>query len=421
VAERVGSGQLLPGVTSPGVKEFRQGTHRTVSPAETVARARSLMAAMGITRIANITGLDRIGIPVAVACRPNSRSLAVSQGKGLDPEAAQASALMESIELHHAEHITLPVKFGSYEDLKKTHSLAEVEKLPRVHNSLFHPHLALLWVEGFDLLQQRPAWVPFEMVSMNYTLPFPPGSGCFQATSNGLASGNHLLEAVSQGICEVVERDATTLWRLSREASQRARLVDLTTVDDPACREALEKFERAGVAVAAWETTTDVGIPAFRCTIAERRDDPLRPLYTIDGMGCHPSRSIALLRALTEAAQGRLTYIAGSRDDLYRETYELASSPATAQRKRRQMKSRGRRRGFRDAPDWQGETLLEDVLWELERLQKAGIEQVVVVDLTRPEFRVPVVRVVIPGLEGIYPEPDYAPGARAQALLESQS
>ncbi|MGH9813012.1 MAG: YcaO-like family protein, partial [Candidatus Acidiferrales bacterium] len=334
MAERVGSGQLLPGVDSPGAKEFRQGTHRTVSPAETVARARSLMAAIGITRIANITGLDRIGIPVAVACRPNSRSLAVSQGKGLDPEAARASALMESIELHHAEHIALPVKLGSYEELKKTHSLAEVEKLPRVRGSLFHSGLPLLWVEGFDLLQQQPAWVPFEMVSMNYTLPFPPGSGCFQATSNGLASGNHLLEAVSQGICEVVERDATTLWRLSREASQRARLVDLTTVDDPACREVLEKFERAGVAVAAWDTTTDIGIPAFRCTIAQRRDDPLRPLYTIDGMGCHPSRSIALLRALTEAAQGRLTYIAGSRDDLYRETYELASSPATAQRKR---------------------------------------------------------------------------------------
>ena len=256
---------------------------------------------------------------------------------------------------------------------------------------------------------------------MNYTLPFPPGSGCFQATSNGLASGNHLLEAVSQGICEVVERDATTLWRLSREASQRARLVALTTVDDAACREALEKLERAGVAVAAWDITTDIGIPAYRCTIAERRDDPLRPLYTIDGMGCHPARAVALLRALTEAVQGRLTYIAGSRDDLYRETYELASSPATAQRKRRQMRSRGRRRAFGSAPDWEGETLLEDVLWELERLQKAGIEQVIVVDLTRSEFGVPVVRVVIPGLEGIYPEPDYAPGARAQALLESQS
>jgi ribosomal protein S12 methylthiotransferase accessory factor len=85
------------------------------------------------------------------------------------------------------------------------------------------------------------------------------------------------------------------------------------------------------------------------------------------------------------------------------------------------MKSRGRPRSFRDAPDYEGETLLEDVLWELERLQKAGIEQVIVVDLTRPEFCLPVVRVVIPGLEGIFPEPDFAPGARARALLEAQS
>lgn len=421
MADRTTAGRLLPGADTPGVKEFRQGTHRTVSPAETVARARRLMAAAGITRLANITGLDRIGIPVVTACRPNARSLAVSQGKGLSLEAALASALMESIELHHAEHMALPLMFASYEDLKSTHSLADVEKLPRVRNSLFHPRLVLLWVEGFDLLQQRHTWVPLEMVSMNYTLPFPSGSGCFQATSNGLASGNHLLEAVSQGICEVVERDATTLWRLRRETAQRARLVDLTSVDDPGCRDVLEKFEHTGVAVAAWDIATDIGIPAFRCTIAERSHDPLHPLYTIDGMGCHPSRAIALLRALTETAQGRLTYIAGSRDDLYRETYELASSPATAQRKRRQMMRCGRPKNFHDAPDYEGETLLEDVLWELERLQTAGIEQVIVVDLTRPEFQMPVVRVVVPGLEGIFPEPDYAPGPRARALLESQS
>src|SRR4051795_11994988 len=68
----------------PVPKEFRRGAHRAVPPAETLARVRPLMARMGITRLGNITGLDRIGIPVAVAVRPNSRSVSVSQGKGLD-------------------------------------------------------------------------------------------------------------------------------------------------------------------------------------------------------------------------------------------------------------------------------------------------------------------------------------------------
>ena len=62
---------------------------------------------MGITRIANVTGLDRIGIPVVMVCRPNARSIAVSQGKGLDMDAAIVSGLMESAELYHAEQIEL--------------------------------------------------------------------------------------------------------------------------------------------------------------------------------------------------------------------------------------------------------------------------------------------------------------------------
>jgi len=60
------------------------------------------MSRMGITRLGNITGLDRIGIPVAVAVRPNSRSVSVSQGKGLELAQAMASALMEACEGFHA-------------------------------------------------------------------------------------------------------------------------------------------------------------------------------------------------------------------------------------------------------------------------------------------------------------------------------
>ena len=67
-----------------GAKCHRLGTHRILSPAETVARVTPLMALMGITRVADVTGLDRIGVPVVMVCRPNARSLAVSQGKGCD-------------------------------------------------------------------------------------------------------------------------------------------------------------------------------------------------------------------------------------------------------------------------------------------------------------------------------------------------
>ncbi|XXZ33194.1 YcaO-like family protein [Sorangium sp. So ce321] len=102
-------------------KGFRAGTHRQVEPEETLRRVRRLMPVMGITRIANVTGLDNIGIPVVMVCRPNSRSLSVSQGKGLDLQTAQASGLMESVESYHAERIDLPLKMASYEELRYTH------------------------------------------------------------------------------------------------------------------------------------------------------------------------------------------------------------------------------------------------------------------------------------------------------------
>lgn len=411
--------QLMPGVDSPGLKTFRRGTHRLVTPAETVTRVRRFMKVMGITRVANITGLDKIGIPVAIACRPNSRGLAVSQGKGLDLAAAKASALMESIESYHAERVTLSLKLGSYDGLREELRLIDVTQLPRITNSFFQPSLQLLWIEGYDLLQQEPVWVPYETVETNYTLPFPTGSGCFQATSNGLASGNHLLEAISHGICEVVERDAMSLWQARGYGWRCSRRIDLDTVQDFACREVLDKYNRAGVAVAVWETTTEVGIPSFLCMIAESAEDPLHLLYTTSGKGSHPARSVALLRALTEAAQSRLTFIAGSRDDLTRDSYEQSRNPDSARLLRRQMDIEGPMKDFQRGPSWEGETFHEDVVWELDCLRSSGITRVAVVDLTKPEFQIPVVRVVIPGLEGVCSQPDYVPGARAQALTES--
>ncbi len=67
---------------------------RMVPPALTLERARPLAAKIGVTRLANLTGLDRIGIPVIDAIRPNSRSYSVAQGKGITLEAAKVSGVM---------------------------------------------------------------------------------------------------------------------------------------------------------------------------------------------------------------------------------------------------------------------------------------------------------------------------------------
>jgi YcaO-like protein with predicted kinase domain len=399
--------------TAEAVKAHRLGTHRTVAPADTLKRIGPLASQMGITRVANITGLDRIGVPVVMVCRPNSRSIAVSQGKGLDLAAAKASGLMEAVETFHAETITSSLKLGTYRELGRTHPLIDVGALPRARTSSYTDDEPLLWIEGEDLISRSPCWVPYELVHTDYTMPRGPAHGCFLANTNGLASGNHMLEAISHGIHEVIERDASALWKHTPRRSRRA--LDLKTVNDDACRWVLDQFARADIAVKVWDTTSDVGIASFTCLVLGRDDDGADPEFAA---GCHPARGIALLRALTEAAQARTTYIAGSRDDFWAEDYTPAQRARRLKECRSLMVADTATGDFHDVPTRDQDSLDEDVTWALEHLRAAGIRQVVAVNLTKPELGIPVVRVLIPGLEGLDDgeRGKYAPGPRARAV-----
>jgi YcaO-like protein with predicted kinase domain len=393
-----------------------------VPPDVTFARVWRLAPAMGITRVGDVTGLDCIGIPVVMVTRPNSRSVSVSQGKGIDLTAAKASGLMESVETYHAERIESPVILGSQRELRVRRHLVDVARLPRTVASLYHDDLQLAWIEGHDLISDTTCWVPYEVVHTNYSYPPPPTAGSFSASSNGLASGNHMLEAISHGICEVVERDATTLWWARSARGHHGPRLDLDTVDDVTCQEALERFESAGVDVAVWPSTTDVGISSFVCVIAERDQDPVRRLYTAMGMGCHPSRGVALLRALTEAAQARLTMISGARDDMFPSGYGFARHMDVLARQRAELAAPSDAVSYLEAPSYEGESFEDDVAWELDRLRSVGISQVATVDLTKPEFAIAVVRVVVPGLEGPTEKTTgYVPGPRARAVLEGSA
>ena len=367
---------------------------------------------MGITRIANVTGLDRVGVPVVMVVRPNARSVTVSQGKGLTLAAAKASGVMEAAELWHAEHITKPLKLASCAEMCRKHRIADPNLLPRARTEV-DPDLSFLWIEGRDIMDGGLVWLPLELVSTNYTVPLPPGSGCFQATTNGLASGNHPLEAISHGLCEVIERDSATLWRRSGGARDR-RAVDPLTVTDAECRRLLDQFAAADLNVCIWDTTSDVGVASFCCLVVESSGEFADPEY---GNGCHPVREVALLRALTEAAQARLTYITGTRDD-----YPVDAWKPSYRRGRREWLSGdlcvAPSATFDDVPSFTAPSLIDDLDWLLVRLRAIGIDQVIAVDLGKEELGLPVVRVVVPGLEG--PDDvggDYTPGPRARRVV----
>ena len=404
---------------TPLLKQFRQGTHRFAAPSDTLMRVRPFAAQMGITRLGNVTGLDRIGIPVVVAVRPNSRSVSVSQGKGIELPQAMTSALMEAIEGYHAE-LTQADLSASYQQIIQNLSSSYeqiIQDYPVVDplglcstGRRFDLDRPIAWSKGFDLIQQESCWLPTEVVHTDFTRPL---DGYFLAGSNGLASGNHPVEAVSSAICELVERDAVALWAALSLQDKAQRVLDITTIDNFNCLALLNAYARAGIDVRVWNVTSEIGIAAFLCDIRDPSPGDPRRLQRFHGSGCHPERTVALSRALTEAAQTRLTYITGIRDDILPSEYEEKPESALVDGLLDALCMQVEPHSFKDIPSFATDDLALDLRLELAHLQSAGFGRVVAVDLTRAEFGIPVFKVVIPGLEGDIKHPNYTPGQRA--------
>ncbi len=324
-----------------------------------------------------------------------------SQGKGMTLAAAQASATMESIEFHHAEHVTLPVTIASFSELENRGAhVVDQHQLPRRQNSRFNDSLRIPWVTGSGLVSGQRILVPFEMVDMDCVRPRPFTTGCFYGGTSGLASGNCREEAIAHALFELIERDAMSLWWHQRDTSHEITRVDLATIGSPQAREILHRFDAAGVNIAVWDISSDLAVAAFRATAVDGDPHEPRRLPVTGGHGCHLDRDIALCRALTEAAQARLTQITGSRDDISRASIE-ASTDAVAKASfiselfTRQNPSAD----YRQIETTTHDFLESDIETVLGLLGAAGLPEPVCVDLTDPQLNIPVVKIIAPGLE----------------------
>jgi ribosomal protein S12 methylthiotransferase accessory factor len=387
-------------------KTFWEGTHRTRSPGETYALVRPHLATLGITRMADLTGLDRIGIPVISAVRPNRPMLASTSGKGLTREAALASAAMEGLETWAAEELADEDLLGTAQQVSEHCAVIGPDVLPRKRSGILPPQLPLRWSMGWDIVCNSPVAVPQRYVSLHpRVLPEEELAG-LPSDSNGLASGNTLCEAISSGLYEVIERDAIALNAVHED---QGRVHEDTAPER--VRELLERLRRAGTRALLYDITSDLGVPVY---LVQLYDLERRHAGVLCGYGCHLDPEVALLRALTEAVQARVIHISGARDDLLRSDYvrfkkidheaairQLEAEPATADA----------RRPSEATPTHHG-----DVQVLIERLQSAGMQRVAVFELPIPEGQLSVVRVVVPGLEGVVSR-TYAPGPRARQRL----
>lgn len=391
-------------------------SHRTRSAQATCEWAAAVARACGITRCGAVTGLDRIGIPVYLSYRPNARSISVSAGKGMDDASARASALMEAIELHHAEIVSRDRVF-CLADAAKT-GLRVIDPglfaVPRYVEMV--RTLPLAWLPGIDLFaeleydREPPSpettiSVPHDAVHGDFRMETlsRTTAGLFCTTSNGLASGSTMAEAVCHGLCEVIERHSLIVWASLTAEQRAATRVALDSIHDDNVCALLERLDRSDVAIAIWDMTAELGVPVFRCAICDRTPDGFYALMPSVGSGCHPDRSYALIRAITEAVQARLTLISGAREDISHGMYRAGFEPALWESLCAEIVGITGSRDVAHVPRAMHEYVEDDITWLLQRLRSAGVELAVAVDLSRPEFGVPVVRVLVPELRAPIP------------------
>ncbi|MEW2094551.1 YcaO-like family protein [Streptomyces sp. NPDC006682] len=287
------------------------GTVRARSAEQTWEALAGHLPHYGITRVADLTGLDCIGLPVWTAIRPASRTLSTSQGKGATSLLAKLSAVMEGIELWHIEQ---PLPIAARGPATEVAPNCPLTSLPL---TVPHPHYTLArmvweWTPGTGLASGQEVLVPVDVVRRRSQRP-EWNPDLIRATSTGLACGNTRDEALLHGLYEVVERDV--LYRDGLNGGRNRTLIDPASVDDPHSQEVVHRLAAAGMMFELALVDGPYGLPVCVAYLWSE-DYPV----VFAGGGCHSTPAIALTRALTEAAQSRLTAIAGTRDDLPSDT-----------------------------------------------------------------------------------------------------
>ena len=370
------------------------GTHRVIAPEKTIENNEDKLKVAGVTRIADITDLDRIGIPIYTAIRPTAEEGAVSiyGGKGITKEHSKASAMMEAFERYSAERqdsddaiiAKIDEIEGNYIDPKSLNLPKELEKKDITD-------LKLEWSLAKDIVSNEDHYIPTNAIFHPYKYPV----SLFKSNTNGLASGNVLEEAILHGIFEVIERDAWSIFELTHKNYAQ---IDIDSIESDVINESIDKFESNGIKIKLMDFTADIKIP----TIAASADDTVTKdagLLTL-GMGTHLDPEVAILRALTEVAQSRATQINGAREDTVRADFAREAGYERMKRiNKYYFRQEDEKIPLSSIENKSTTSITEDLKIVKEELMANDLDKILYYDLTRPELNVSVVRVIIPEME----------------------
>ena len=423
-----GNGNLLqergfqPVILKSQPKHFtRDGGHRAVTPSQTVEKYQYLIGSLtGI-----VTELVRIsdpGNPLVHTYRAghsfgSATSLKglrhalrhKSSGKGKSDSQSRASGFCEAVERYsgiyqgdepriksiiaelgekaiHPEQCLL-FSDRQYENREKFNEQASVahDWIPQ----RFDASKAIDWTPVWSLTEQNHKYLPTAFCYYDY--PLSKSHRFCKADSNGNAAGNTIEEAILQGFLELVERDSVSIWWYNH---LRRPAVDLSSFDEPYFLELQDFYQRNNRELWVLDVTVDLGIPAF-AAVSRRIDGGAERI--IAGFGSHLDPTIAILRALTEINQLGLELDKIPAEELPGElknwmlTLALENHPYFAPDTTVPLKV---------ASDYQrrwSDDIKQDVITCVEIARSAGLETLVL-DQTRPDIGLNVVKVIIPGM-----------------------
>ncbi len=414
----------------------QDGGHRSVSPEQTLARyGRHVSPITGAVPLLERNGAEGDGVVHVYLSGHNaarrSRTMrglrsdlrSSNAGKGATDAQAKASALCEGLERYsgvfrgdEARHRARLIDLGDAGIHPHTCMLFS-EKQYRERDAWnargsrwdivpapFDPAAEMEWSPVWSLTRGEARWLPTAFCYYDY--PQGRDTGACWSCSNGNAAGNTREEAILQGFLELVERDGVALWWYNRV---RLPAVDLDGFDEPYLAEVRAFLEKHKRNVWVLDATSDLGVPVF--VAASRRTDGAAE-QILFGFGAHLDARLALLRAVTEMNQ-MLGHVLHARDDepagahiTDRDTVEwlrtatLANQPYLAPRD-------GPARTAASYTACRTDDIRDDVLACRALVEQRGMEMLVL-DQTRPEIGLPVVKVIVPGMRHFWPR--FAPG-----------
>ena len=418
----------LPVIIGSRKKKFTSdGGHRCFSPEETLAKYRHHISPItGVVRsldkVTDCNGLSHI-------YRAQHHHLTMfdslfdlqknvggrSGGKGRTDTQAQASGFGEAIERYsgvfQGDEICIKDSYNSLEEkainpnsclnLSETQYRDRHEWNASNQNTFqrvpepFDESEVIDWTPVWSLTQQDFKYIPTAYCYFGYPKPEKPS--CW-ADANGCAAGNTIEEAILQGFLELVERDGVALWwynRLSRPE------VALESFDEPYFQAVVEYYHSLGRELWVLDITSDLNIPTF-AAISRRRDREVEDI--ILGFGAHFDPKLAIQRAITEVCQVLPAVLNANPDGTTRYAVSAESQMLhwwkTATIENQPYLVGDRHLSSKTHSDYTivwHEDFLEDIKYCQNLVGEKGMEMLVL-DQTRPDIGLNVVKVIVPGL-----------------------